>query len=72
MQNIFSKFNAYYIYFRIHGPDGRLLMADGSHFFELSVPDVELHAAWTGVTFIRQHLHTEKIYLEGDSATVIT
>ena len=40
--------------FVIHGLDGRLLIVDGFHLFELSVPTVELHVAWIGVTFVRQ------------------
>ena len=58
--------------FVIRGSDGRLLVAGGSYLFESSIPTVELHATWAGITFARQQLHVERIFLEGDSVTVIS
>ena len=58
--------------FVIHGPDGRLLAASESHLFEPSILVAELHATWAGVTFARQQLRTERIFLEGDFATIIS
>ena len=48
------------------------MAAGGYHLFEPSVLAVELHAIWAGVTFARQQLHAEKIFLKSDSAIVIS
>lgn len=37
-----------------------------------SVPEAELHAVWEGIFVATNQLHFEKIYLEGDSAIVIS
>ena len=51
---------------------GRLLATDGSHLFEPLVSVVKLHTVWAGVIFVKQQLHAERIFLEGDSAIVIS
>ena len=58
--------------FVIYNPDERLLVAGVSHLFEPSVPTAELYTTWAGVTFARQQFHAKRIFLEGDSTTIIS
>ena len=52
--------------------DAKLLIADGSHLFELSIPGVEIRAAWADIICARQELRTESIFIKDDSNTVIS
>ncbi|XP_073112107.1 uncharacterized protein [Elaeis guineensis] len=57
--------------FVIRCPDAQLLAAGGFHLYESSVSRTELHAAWFGITFVVWELCAERIFIKGDSATII-
>nr|XP_019707273.1 uncharacterized protein LOC109506084 [Elaeis guineensis] len=57
--------------FVIRSSGARLLAAGGFNLYKPSVPRAELHVAWTGINFAVPELRAEKIFIEGNSATVI-
>ncbi|XP_038974801.1 uncharacterized protein LOC120106025 [Phoenix dactylifera] len=54
---------------RDHG--GRLVAAGGRRTPGITVVGAELRAAWEGLSYARQVLGVERVFLEGDSAVVI-
>lgn len=54
--------------------DSRLgfLVAGGVSLMNFSVPAGELYAAWTGIRYVRQVLHLDRLIIEGDSVMVIS
>lgn len=57
--------------FVILDPESRLLGARGSFLYELSIPEAELRASWTGITWAIQELHANRILIKGESSIVI-
>ena len=50
-----------------------MFVADGGHhLLEPLVPEVELHATWVGIIFVRQILGATQLVVEGNSAIVVT
>lgn len=52
-------------------PDLRLVAMGGSRLFGLSVLEVKLWIAWTGIVYARLTLWTDRLMIEGDYSTVI-
>lgn len=46
-------------------------MVGGSCLFEPSIPKTELRAVWADIIYAKQELHTERIFIERDFATII-
>lgn len=63
-----AKDDAGYVFWDSYG---RLLTARDSFLFEPSVLEAEFKATWTGITCAREELHAKRIFIEGDSITVI-
>lgn len=51
--------------------DGDMLAAGGFGLLDISVPMVELYAAWAGISYATWILHAQSLFIEGDSFTVI-
>lgn len=56
----------------IRDSEGRLLAIDGTTLFEPSILETELRVALTSIIYAIQKLHMEHIFIEGDSAAVIS
>lgn len=48
------------------------LAAGGMPLLDSSVPAMELYVAWTGIRYARQILHLDRLFIEGDSVTVVS
>lgn len=57
--------------FVIRDPDGLMMAASGRSLIDTYVPWAKLHVAWAGITYATRILDAQRLYIEGDSATVI-
>ncbi len=58
--------------FVVRGPSFDVVAAGGHQIFDISVPGAELRAAWMGLSYAWRVLRASSVFLEGDSATVIS
>lgn len=56
----------------IKDPDSRLMNTSGSSFFEPSIPEAELKVTWMGITYARHKFYAKRIFIEGNSVTIIS
>lgn len=57
--------------FVIKGFDSRLMAANGSHLFGLSIMGAKLLTAWAGIVYTRLNLRADQLVIENDSSTII-
>lgn len=51
--------------------DDRFLMVGSSCLFKSSIIEVELRATWMSIIYARWELQLERVFINGDSATII-
>ena len=58
--------------FLIYDYASRVVATEGSHLIVLFVPTVKLQTVWARITYVYRSLHIDHLFIEGDSATVMT